>query len=106
MISKVIRTVRVLVLALLVRAPASAQAQPSSGGPPLRSSWTSDRVAVQEGDIVTILVDELTQASANTNETSSNDRNRNIRLGLSGSSAGLRATTAGLELVRQDYFAE
>ncbi len=89
--SKVIGVIGVVFLALLNGAPASAQADQSSARLPLRSSWTSDRVAVREGDIITILVDELTQASANTNETSSRDRDRNIRLSLSGSGGGLRA---------------
>lgn len=87
---KVISVIGVVVLTLLDCMPASAQADASAGRLPLRSSWTSDRVVLQVGDIITILIDELTQASANSNETSSTDRNRNIRLSLSGSGGGLR----------------
>lgn len=87
---KVISVIGIVLLVLLDCLPASAQADPSAGRFPLRSSWTSDRIGLQEGDIITILIDELTQASANSNETSSTDRNRNIRLSLSGSGGGLR----------------
>lgn len=87
---KVISVIGVVFLTLLDCLPASAQADPSAGRLPLRSSWTSDRVTLQVGDIITILIDELTQASANSNETSSTDRSRNIRLSLSGSGGGLR----------------
>ena len=48
-----------LTLGVVVHAPGVLHAQT---GPPLRSSWTSDLVSVHEGDIVTILVDELTLA--------------------------------------------
>ena len=90
---KHISLIGVVFVALLGCVPLSAQADPSSssGRLPMRSSWTSDRVALREGDIITILIDELTQASANTNETSSRDRDRNIRLSLAGSGGGLRA---------------
>lgn len=93
--SRLICAIGVVLLVLPDCVAASAQAGQSSGRPPSRSSWTSDRVAVREGDIITILIDEVTQVSANTNETSSSDRNRNIRLNLSGSGGGLR-TTNGL----------
>ncbi len=92
MISKVMSVIGAVFLALLFCVPVSAQAEQSSSGLTRRLSWTSDRVALQQGDIVTILIDELTQASANSNETSSNDRRRDIRLSLSGSGGGLRAT--------------
>ena len=90
---KHISLIGVVFVALLGCVSLSAQADPSSssGRLPMRSSWTSDRVALREGDIITILIDELTQASANTNETSSRDRDRNIRLSLAGSGGGLRA---------------
>lgn len=91
MISKVMCVIGAVFLALLFCIPASAQAEQSSSGLPRRLSWTSDRLALREGDIVTILIDELTQASANSNETSSSDRRRDIRLSLSGSGGALRA---------------
>ena len=84
--SKAIGLIGVVFLALLDSVPASAQADQSPGppSPPPRASWTSDRVAIREGDIITILIDELTQASANTNQTSSNDTNRDVRLSFVG----------------------
>jgi len=67
----------------------AAQAAPPAG-PPVRSSWTSDRVDLQVGDIITILIDELTQASADQNETASRERDRDlgVSLGTGGNASG------------------
>ena len=106
---KLIGAVGVVFLVLLECVPASAQADPSSGRLSALTNWTTDGVVVRVGDIITIFVDELTQASANTNDASTTDRNRNIRLSLSGSGGGLR-TTNGLttrtdgSASRQDRF--
>lgn len=50
-------------------------------GPPTRMSWTSDQVAVREGDLLTILIDEFTIASANRDELAANEKDRNVGLG-------------------------
>ena len=68
-----------LVLLAAVAAPVAAQDGPA--GPPARTSWTSDRLAVREGDLVTILIDEFTVASANRDEIAANERDRNVGLG-------------------------
>lgn len=69
---------------LLSAASVVAQTPPaaSQAGPPVRSSWTSDRLAVQVGDIVTILIDESTQASADRNETATREKGRDVGVTL------------------------
>lgn len=62
-------------------ADGAAQATTPTSGPPLRSSWTSDRIAVRQGDLVTILIDEFTVASANRDELAANEKDRNVGLG-------------------------
>lgn len=84
-------------------------------GPPPRASWVSDRVALREGDIVTILVDELTLATANRDENSAQARSRDLslRAGSGGGSGGsLRTgndvshTTRGTSSRRERFSAE
>lgn len=77
--------------ALLLPSVGEAQAGPPQAGPPIRSSWVSDRMSYEVGDIVTILIDELTLASADRNETASNERGRDVSVGVgtgSGTSGG------------------
>lgn len=91
--SKVISAFGVVFLGLLGGSPASAQTEQSAGPRRGAFSWTSDRIGVREGDIITILIDELTQASADRNETSSRDRSRDLSLSISGpanTNGGLR----------------
>lgn len=68
--------------ALLLPSAGEAQAGPPQAGPPIRSSWVSDRMSYEVGDIVTILIDELTLASADRNETASNERGRDVSVGV------------------------
>lgn len=90
----------------------SAQAPPPSNGPPARVSWTSDAVEVRQGDLVTILIDEFTVASANRDELSVNQRDRNVGLGGSLVGASLRssndrsARTQGQSARRERFQAE
>lgn len=83
------RGVIVFVGALLLGV-APVAAQTAQAGPPVRSSWTSDRVAVRTGDVVTILIDEYTAASADQEQSSSRDRERDVSLGIGtgGSTSG------------------
>lgn len=53
-------------------------------------SWTADAVDAQTGDIVTILIDELTQASADRNDQNEQGRGRDVQVGV-----GVGGTTAG-----------
>lgn len=60
---------------------------------PVRQSWTSPRRAFALGDIVTVLVDEYTLASANTGNSASDSRRRNLALD-GGFSSGVTGTSA------------
>ncbi len=90
-----------------------AQQQPAPGAAP-RMSWVSDRVALRRGDIVTILVDELTLATANRDENDAQERSRDLslRAGASGSGGSLRTgndvsrTTRGASSRRERFSAE
>lgn len=53
-----------------------------------RRSWTADRRELVVGDIITILVDESTLASAHTDNKASSSRSNDASVGLGGSSGG------------------
>jgi flagellar L-ring protein FlgH len=81
-----IRTLAVAGVALATATGAQAQTPPDSTPPaaqpaaqprPLAVSWTSDRRDFVAGDIITILVDELTIASAD--KSDANEQNRDTR---------------------------
>lgn len=80
-----------IVIALAFPVTLLAQAPPPAPMP-ASISWTSDRVTVREGDLITILIDEYTIVSANRNESASNERGRNVAVG--GSLAGMSLRTA------------
>jgi len=68
--------------------------EPTQATLPTRMSWTGDRTRLQAGDLVTILVDEYTLATADRNQNRSMDRDR--KLGLSGGSGGTAAVNVGV----------
>ena len=82
--------VTLLAAALASVSPISVTAQAPQAGPPTRISWTSDRLAVTQGDVVTILIDEFTIASANRDELSANEKDRNVGIGGSVLGTSLR----------------
>ncbi|NNM34630.1 MAG: hypothetical protein HKO53_16235 [Gemmatimonadetes bacterium] len=61
-----------------------------SAGPPVRHSWVSDQRSVSVGQMVTILIDEQTLASADRERTSVRDRSRDVGVAVNGSGGGLR----------------
>jgi flagellar L-ring protein precursor FlgH len=82
-------------LALLVLAffPIGLQAQQVNGvtpgtGIPVRKAWTSDRHALQQGDLVTILIDEYILASANKNQLATQERSRDLGVSAGAGSGG------------------
>jgi len=82
--------VAVAEMALLV-GPVSAQAAPEAArpaGPPVRSAWTSDRVPLRVGDVVTILIDEFTQVSADRRDAATRERDRDLSLAAQAGKAG------------------
>ena len=58
-------------------APAAAAQPPAR---PVRQSWTSPRRSFAVGDVVTVFVDEYTLASANTSNSASDSRRRDVGL--------------------------
>jgi flagellar L-ring protein precursor FlgH len=81
---------RSLLLAAVCAAPLLSAATVASSqevAPAARSSWTSDAFPVRTGDIVTILIDEFTVASADRDETNARERDRDV---------GIRADPSGM----------
>jgi len=90
-------------------AASPARAQAPSTAPAARTpsyDWVSGRRRFMEGDVLTILIDEYSMASANRSSVSKQDRRRDmgldarqgVRGGASsqfGADAGLRSTVAG-----------
>jgi flagellar L-ring protein precursor FlgH len=52
---------------------------------PVRQSWTSDRRAFAVGDVITVLVDEMTVASANQSDVAYDRRRRDMDVFAAGS---------------------
>lgn len=129
--SRLLRRLRVLrelvwpALLLCVAVPAAAQeegtdstaAPVAAPAPRGRASWISDRRLFTVGDVLTVMVDEFTLASANLGNTNTNNRRNtkdaslNVRMPSSslGGSAGLSATDNNEqnqrgEAVRQNRF--
>ncbi|RMH17421.1 MAG: flagellar basal body L-ring protein FlgH [Gemmatimonadetes bacterium] len=67
---------------------AAAGARPASVVP-TRTSWFADRRDVRVGDVVTILVDELTLAQANVNQSAQKDRSSDFGFNSNGSGTSL-----------------
>ena len=70
--------------------PPAQAAQPAPTYPPVRDSWLSDRRSIGVGQIITILIDEQTVASADKEVSSVRDRNRDLSVaaGSGGSMSG------------------
>ncbi len=75
------RAAGVISFAMILGGPIVAQDPTTPAGPPVRSSWTSDAIAVRQGDLITILIDEFTLASANIDDVAVNERDRNVGVG-------------------------
>ncbi len=67
-----------LLAVALVSSTAGAQDKPHA-----RTSWTSDRRDFVEGDIITVMIDETTLATAKKGQTGSDTQSRNNDLSLS-----------------------
>lgn len=87
-------------LGFLWAAPADVDAQAAR----VVSSWTADAFPVVEGDIVTVLIDELTVATANRDELNSRQRQRDASLrggfGSASLGGGLRTGNDVLDRTR------
>jgi flagellar L-ring protein FlgH len=66
-------------LALPLAPPAAAQAEPAvTAERPVRQSWTADRRAFVEGDMITVLIDEHTLAMAHQGNSAVDARRRDM----------------------------
>ncbi len=90
----------VAVVALLPLIPAEVgarQGSPPAQETPVRTlhSWTSDRHVLQEGDIITVLVDEYLLASAKKDQSATQLRDRDLGFGANspGSTSGITLRT-------------
>lgn len=66
----------------------AAPAQAAEAAPAGRRSWLSDRRDFRPGDLITVLVDEYTLATANKSTVASRDRRSQAGLGLTDGTAG------------------
>lgn len=90
------RPLRGLLLAAALLAPvAEASAQAGDPSRPPRRSWTSDRRDFTVGDVITVLVDDYTSASANRGNLASESRHRDFSADVAGSGLGARIPAAG-----------
>lgn len=62
--------------------------------PPIRQSWTSDNMRYRVGDIVTIVIDENTTASANLTDNNSESRKKGLGLDVEPPAPALPTTAA------------
>jgi flagellar L-ring protein precursor FlgH len=69
---------RPLLIAALLLGSALPLAAQRETPAPARQSWTSDRIRLRVGDVVTVLIDERTMASANLRENASDRRRREM----------------------------
>jgi flagellar L-ring protein precursor FlgH len=89
---KLFRVARILLIPFALVSTAVAQARPGSKAaappvadsfalqPPVRQSWTSDKMRFLVGDIVTIIVNEQTSASANLTDNNTETRKKGMGL--------------------------
>jgi flagellar L-ring protein precursor FlgH len=101
------RTLTLIVSSLIAAQSAGAQAKGKNVAPvpvvadsfalqpPIRQSWTSDNMRYRIGDIVTILIDENTTASANLTDNNTDNRKKGLGLDVEPPPPAL-ATTATL----------
>ena len=83
-------------------AAAQAKAKPADAAPvvadsfalqpPIRQSWTSDNMRYRIGDIVTIVIDENTTASANLTDNNSDSRKKGLGLDVEPPAPGAPTT--------------
>lgn len=96
---------RALVLVTLIVAPALLQAQAATVPPPTdavpapvgRLSWTSDRLPLRVGDLLTIVVDENTVAAERQSNVANNTRSQNASLDALPAPEDLRSVGIGYD---------
>lgn len=96
---------RALVLVTLIVAPALLPAQAATVPPPTESappptgrlSWTSDRLPLRVGDLLTIVVDENTVAAERQSNVANNTRSQNASLDALPAPEDLRSVGIGYD---------
>jgi flagellar L-ring protein FlgH len=96
---------RALVLVTLIVAPALLPAQAATVPPPTdavpapvgRLSWTSDRLPLRVGDLLTIVVDENTVAAERQSNVANNTRSQNASLDALPAPEDLRSVGIGYD---------
>lgn len=93
----ILRSAPLLLVSLLAAAPLHAQAADSAAPArrAVRQSWTADRRAFAVGDVITVLVDESTRASADKDNFATQSRRRDADFVVSGSGAAAALPAAG-----------
>ena len=82
-----VKSAALLALLALSGGAGTGWAQSPAAARAPRQSWTADRRAFRVGDVVTVLVDEYTQATLNKGESSSDSRSRSLGLGAAATGA-------------------
>ncbi len=98
-------TSRVHLLVTVIAAPAALQAQAATAPPPAetapapvgRLSWTSDRLPLRVGDLLTIVVDESTVAAERQSNVANNTRSQNASLDALPAPEDLRSVGIGYD---------
>jgi flagellar L-ring protein precursor FlgH len=97
-------SVRLATIAVLgfvcAAAPLEAQAPTAARAP--RRSWTADRHEFEVGDVITVLIDEFTNAAANKGNSASDQRQRDLSLGAGGSTTTPLPSISGNVSSRND----
>lgn len=109
-----LRRLLLVAATLLAAAPLAAQGKkgakaepPAPPPPPRRASWLSDRRDFRVGDIITVVVDEYTLASAGRDNVASDRRSRTASLDIDqgstpGTNIGFGTRNSGESAVRSD----
>jgi flagellar L-ring protein precursor FlgH len=88
-------TLLTLVQLLLIIAAGAAQAQAAVPQRTTRASWLSDRLPLQIGDILTIVVDEQTAASERVSQVATSDREQSATASATLSTSPLSGSGSG-----------
>ena len=80
---------------MLSPTPTLQEKLPVAGG---RESWTSDRTGFAVGDVILVLIDELTIAEANTKNNASDTRRNSLTSQLAAAIKGTELPGAGVDI--------
>jgi flagellar L-ring protein precursor FlgH len=87
----------IVTLAYVPTLAAQAKDQPAAAAPKPRASWTSDRKEFVVGDVITVIVDEATLATASKAQSGSDQQSRKNDLGIEPPIVGPAAALPSLD---------